>query len=240
MKERRQCAAESRICCEEKGVVEIEGMIIMTILIFLLVFLMSFGFLLYQRWMVSVVANDTAFRIGQSYVYSTTDPVMGFLKDSVKKSVSPFRYTFLDGRNLVLHLQNKKKAENYALWDLSISRLAYTAKKPIVKYDVVYDAFAQRHVVVDITADYEIPFGGALEYFGLKKTVTFHATGRSFCHDISHTVYTIKQMEECMDILTKNIPVASDALKVIDKVAKFITDFSEYKKDHKENQKTEN
>jgi len=59
------------------GALAIEGIIILTILIFFLVFLMGFGFLFYQQWLVVNTANDTAYRIAQSYAYPNTDPVMG-------------------------------------------------------------------------------------------------------------------------------------------------------------------
>ena len=64
---------------DERGALMLDGMIAMTVTILMLVFLMSFGFLLYQQWMVSNIANDTATRIAQSYAYPNTDPVIGYV-----------------------------------------------------------------------------------------------------------------------------------------------------------------
>ena len=50
---------------EERGSLMLDGMIAMLITIMVLVFLMSIGFLFYQQWTVSMVANDTAARLAQ-------------------------------------------------------------------------------------------------------------------------------------------------------------------------------
>ena len=97
----------------EKGMEMIEGMIVMTIMVFVLTMFLSFGFLLYQQLAVYSVANDTASRLAQSYAYPDSDPVMGFISRTMKCSVSPFRY-------LTGHLSDKnaEKGETYARWSL--------------------------------------------------------------------------------------------------------------------------
>lgn len=171
----------------ERGALEVEGLIIMTMMIFLLVFLLSFGFLFYQQWVVSFTANDTATRIAQSYAYPNTDPVMGYINQSMKSSISPFRY-------LGSHLSegNKDKGETYATWCLKTASLSYAEGEPRIIVQTIYDDFARRHIVVDITARYEIPFGGALEFFGFDGHVTYHATGRAVCQDLSDYVIGVQ------------------------------------------------
>ena len=114
-----------RFIRDESGSLMLDGMIAMLITIMLLVFLMSIGFLFYQQWMVSNIANDTATRIAQSYVYPNTDPVIGYVNVDLMDNVSLFRYLGDD-----LERENEDKGEKYAAWSLGISSLAYPVSDP--------------------------------------------------------------------------------------------------------------
>lgn len=176
----------------ERGLEAVEGMFVLTAMIFVLVLLLSFGFLLYQRWVVSSVANDAANRIAQSYAYCETDPVTGFIRRTMRQTMSPFRY-----QTSRLEEKNTDRAENYARWCLDQVSLAQATQEPDIEARTVHDCFAQRHVEVEISATYEIPFGGALEFFGMDKVVTCHAVGYAVCTDVSnymHSVDTLKSL----------------------------------------------
>lgn len=171
--------------CDE-GAVAIEGMIIMIFLIFFLTFLLSFGILLYQQWVVEFTAQDVSSRLGQSYAYPNTDPVMGYIHRDMKAALSPYRY--LGSR---LEYRNEVKGEKYAAWSLEQCSLVKPEGDPKIVVETVYDNFAQRHIVVDITVTYKIPLGGALKYFGLKDQLTYHATGRAMCLDVSDYIHSV-------------------------------------------------
>lgn len=164
----------------EEGAMAVESMLVLIVLIFFLVFLLSLGILFYQQWAVVQTADDVSTRLGQSYAYPTTDPRMGYISADMKAVLSPYRYI-----GSKLEKGNEKKGENYAAWLLEKTSLAYAAGQPKIVVETVYDAFAQRHIVVDITAEYEIPLGAALTVFGISNKVTYHATGRAMCMDIS-------------------------------------------------------
>lgn len=178
----------------DSGSLMIDGMIAMLITIMLLVFLMSFGFLLYQRWMVSSIANDTATRLAQSYPYPNADPVIGYLNVDMLSNVPLFRYM---GEGL--KAENQEKGENYGLWSLKLSSLAYPVDGPHITVCAPADSLGRRHVQVKVTAEYEIPFGGALQYFGLDGTITYQATGYAVCMDMLdyiNTIDTVKSLSE--------------------------------------------
>ena len=204
-----------RFIRDESGSLMLDGMIAMLITIMLLVFLMSIGFLFYQQWMVSNIANDTATRIAQSYVYPNTDPVIGYVTVDLMDNVSLFRYLGDD-----LERENEDKGEKYAAWSLGISSLAYPVSDPEIEVDVVSDSLARRHVEVTVRAEYEIPLGGALQYFGLDKTMTYEATGYAVCMDLLdyiNTVDTIKVLSEDT-ISSKFLGAANSFLGMIDKL----------------------
>ena len=196
----------------EDGMAAIEGLFILTFMLFFLMFLLSIGFLLYQQWHVTLIANDTATRIAQSYAYPNTDPVMGYVDGSMKASMSPFRY--LTGR---LERKNMIKGTKYADWSLDQLSFAYETGNPQIEIKTVFDDFAQRHVVVNITAEYEIPFGSVLEIFGMEKTVTYHGSGRAMVTDLSDMVYSCNTMKT----LTSET-LGSTIVKAVDKVGGLI------------------
>lgn len=168
------------------GMEAVEGLIILTLMMFVLVFFMSFIFLFYQQALVENVANDTATRIAQSYAYPQTDPVMGFINKTMKVSLSPYRYWGGD-----LAEKNSLKGEKYARWYLSMASFAFESGEPAIEVRTEHDGLAQRHIVVDITADYRIPMGGILEVIGIDPVVTYHATGQAPCIDLSDYIYTV-------------------------------------------------
>lgn len=174
----------------EEGAVAVEGVIMMTFMIFFLVFLMAFGFLFYQQWNIVFTANDTATRLAQSYAYPAADPIQGYISSGMKSSLSPFRYF-----GTKLEKANAEKGEKYASWSISQGSLAYAVGEPEIVIETAHDGFAQRHIVVDITATYEIPFGGALKFFGMDGTITYHATGRAVCTDLSDYVFSINTLK---------------------------------------------
>lgn len=190
------------------GMESVEGVIILTILMFVLVFFMSFIFLLYQQTLVVNVANDTATRVAQSYAYPQTDPVMGFISRTMKLSLSPYRYWGSGLEN-----GGARKGENYAKWYLSMASLAPESSDPVIQITTEHDGLAQRHVEVDVTASYRIPMGGILSFIGVDPIVTYHATGRAPCIDLSDYIYTIN----LTDALTHQT-FGSKALGAVNKV----------------------
>ncbi len=172
---------------EETGSLMLDGMIAMLLTIMVLVFLMSIGFLFYQQWTVSLVANDTAARLAQRYPYLTADMTSGYVSEEDVSDIPLMRY-FGDS----LAVENEERGEVFASLCLSQSSLATPVSQPSISVSVPYDSLGRRHVEVLVTAEYEIPFGGALEYFGLDGTLTYHATGRAPCIDLLDYITTVE------------------------------------------------
>jgi len=70
----------------------IEGLLVITLMLFVLFYIWAFGFLMYQNWAVQYVATDTASRIAQTYGYSSSDPITGYISHATRVSLSPYRY----------------------------------------------------------------------------------------------------------------------------------------------------
>lgn len=51
---------ESALRQQENGMEAIEGLLVITLMLFVLFYIWAFGFLMYQNWAVQYVATDTA------------------------------------------------------------------------------------------------------------------------------------------------------------------------------------
>lgn len=196
----------------EEGALAVEGLFVFLVLIFFLVFLLNFSILLYQQWVVTFTANDTASRLGQSYAYPGADPIMGYVSAPMKAALSPYRYF---GNKLADGCETK--GELYAAWSLRESSLMPSAGQPKIEVKTVYDGFSQRHVVVDIEVKYKFPMGGILKFVGLGDTVTYHATGRAVCLDVSGYIHSVNSAASlCGNSFSSKI------YSLVDKVLGFI------------------
>jgi len=62
---------------------------------------------------------------------------------------------------------------------------------------VVPDGIGRRHVVVTVTADYEIPFGGFLSIIKQDSTKRYVATASADCMDIIDYYTTVSFAKSC-------------------------------------------
>ena len=84
----------------ESGEVMLEGMIVVIVTLFVLLWILGLGFLFYQRYVVSVVTNDAAVKIAATYNNPTADIVMGFVTTEDMRSRSLYRNTKSNQGNL--------------------------------------------------------------------------------------------------------------------------------------------
>lgn len=94
----------------------IEGLLVITLMLFVLFYIWAFGFLMYQNWAVQYVATDTASRIAQTYGYSSSDPITGYISHATRVSLSPYRYK--DDEEEKIQDVNANRAEKYARYSL--------------------------------------------------------------------------------------------------------------------------
>jgi Flp pilus assembly protein TadG len=154
---------ESALRQQENGMEAIEGLLVITLMLFVLFYIWAFGFLMYQNWAVQYVATDTASRIAQTYGYSSSDPITGYISHATRVSLSPYRYK--DDEEEKIQDVNANRAEKYARY--SLKKAGFAKEKGLdIEVTTVKDALAASHVEVKVTAQYEIPFGFAMKYFG--------------------------------------------------------------------------
>ena len=83
---------QSLLRVQEDGMEAIEGLLVITLTLFVLFFIWGYGFLLFQQFVVIRAADETANKIAQTYAYAETDPITGYISKEVKVALSPSRY----------------------------------------------------------------------------------------------------------------------------------------------------
>lgn len=208
---------QSFLRVQEDGMEAIEGLLVITLMLFVLLYIWAYGFLLYQNWAVQYVATDTASRIAQTSAYPYSDPVTGFVSQSMRQGLSPYRYN-KDEKNTAENANNIR-AEKYAKW--SLQQVGFSRSGDInIDSKIVHDTMAQSHVEVTVTATYSIPFGFAMKYFGQSPYRTFTATGRAMCLDIQHYIFTSETVNSVED--TIGVGVDSKTIKALEKIVSMI------------------
>ena len=72
-------ACRNRLDKNENGEVMLEGMLVMIITMFMLIWILAVGFIYYQRYITNIVVNDAAVKIASTYNNPTSDIVMGYV-----------------------------------------------------------------------------------------------------------------------------------------------------------------
>lgn len=172
----------------EKGEVMIESLIVYSITIFLLFFILAVFSVLFQRWNIQTVANESATRVAQTYKLSKADTLTGEVTKDQITGVREYRYIF---KNSELKNAAQKKIADYAKDRLA--KTTYTKNVTDPKVDVVVksDALSRRHIEVTIKGEYSVPFGDALSYFGFDSTTKYTTVAYAECIDMIDYVNTV-------------------------------------------------
>lgn len=160
------------------GEVMLESTIVMMLVLFLLIALISLGFLFYQRSMLNTLAVDTANEIAANYKYSAYKE-----NSNGELEVRLYRTTF--AKNTVEAL-NKTKAEKYIESKAMLTTLGMDTEVVLEDFNVVMDSIGRMHVEVSVSMEFDFLFSGALKYFGIiESKPKIYSTSRSECLDIT-------------------------------------------------------
>ena len=172
----------------ENGEVMLESLIVYIVTIFLLFFIISIFEVLFQRWNVQTIANESATRIAQTYKLISADESTGYASKDQIIDIREYRYIW---NNSELKDSAESRIIEYAGWRLSKTTFTKDVTDP--QFDVVIknDSLARRHVEVTITGEYAVPFGQALSYFGFDSTTKYEVTAYADCVDIIDYINTV-------------------------------------------------
>lgn len=97
----------------EKGEIMLEAMIVYIITLFLLFFILAIFSILYQRWNLQTIADETVARMAQTYRFSTAEESSGYVEKEDLVKVGKYRYVLKSSNNLKKTVESR--IQNYAL-----------------------------------------------------------------------------------------------------------------------------
>lgn len=170
----------------------LEGMIVITLTIFILVWLLGLGFLYYQRYVTTIVTNDAAVKIASTYNNPTSDIIMGYVTTEDLSHRDLYRNFSGKKSSRSLQTTNQERASAYVKYILNKANFAGTVEEVKVELEMVTDSLVRKHVKLTTTCTYNTPFGEVLDMFGFGAQSTYRAVACADCTDIADYISTVQ------------------------------------------------
>lgn len=169
----------------------IEGMIVMVITMFILIWILGIGFLYYQRYVTTIVTNDAAVKIASTYNNPTSDIIMGYVTTKDISNRDLYRGFTVGSDSSDLHTVNEDRAASYIKYVLEKANFTGTVKNIDVELKLATDSAVRRHVELTTVCEYNTPFGEIFEMFGAGRTAKYTVTASVDFTDIADYVSTV-------------------------------------------------
>ena len=169
------------------GEVMLEGMIIVILTLFILIWILGLGFVYYQKYVTTVATNDAVVKIASTYHNPSSDIVMGFVTSEALGS----RPLYRNFPSSTLKNTNEDRAEAYIRYSLERVNVTGAVKDVNVTMKYVQDSYVRAHVEITTTCTFNTPFGIGLEMFGMNATPTYQATACADCTDYIDAISTL-------------------------------------------------
>ena len=187
---------------DRSGEITIESMLVMIPTIFVLLFLISLGFLLYQHWNLQIAAD----------LQSVADV---YLNQDVAKwvaSYSAVRYAS----------KTDQRLERYVKTRINTTSLARAVGEPLVEPELVVDGYARKHISLKVTASFRIPFSEWLELFGMNGVREYTVTSSADCSDMLDYLNAVNFAKVAPSYIdSKTMDMMTEWMKVIQSIRNF-------------------
>ncbi len=175
--------------------------------LFVCLFFISFGFVLYQRTVVTIAANDIAEDIALTYKLQNV-PDAGNVSMADAYSVGKYRYLFFaDDFNTA----NDSKATALARTRLRAGAMAQSAGYASVDVEKYSDDIGRFHLTVTVKQRYHFLFGDLLSVIGQQDTQMIEASVNVMGTDMVYYANTLHNISYVTDLFTEN-----EAVKLVD------------------------
>ena len=199
---------------DERGAIMIEATWCVILVMIVFMFLMSFGFLLYQKTMVQIVANEVAEEISQTYKYTAAAD-----SSSVKKSdvagMPMYRYLLKADDFLEA---NEAKLQRLTATRLKKTNLAKEEGNLSVTVERIADDLGRFHLEITVEQKYGFLLGDFLRFIGQEEKQTMKSTVYVAGTDVSSYMNWIRTTKTMVSVLTsgslgKTLESAISAIK---------------------------
>jgi len=203
----------------------LEAVFSTTIVLFVMVALISFGFYLYQFTTIQYVCNEVSEEVAMTYKFKDASTASDITENDVSK-VSAYRYSLHKGA-----MRNKNETN---VKELMSKRLPQTAlakavsSEPTVSIKKIGDDIGRAHYEITVSQKYVFLWDGALKWFGIDASKDLVATSyveavdiSSFVNHVKLTKYAISEVEGYSSVLTAISTVLSVINSVVGAYAAF-------------------
>ena len=172
----------------QKGTIVLESVFAVIVCIIVLMFFISFGFYLYQKALVSIVANEVAETVAVTYKYKDLNDMSSVSKADIR-GVESYRYIFGAGK---LKSKAKEKAKTKAEAHLSATSLAQRKGSLVVTVERESESFGRAHYKVEVMQPYNFLWGKLLSGVGIDANKPLKATSYSESIDVLAYANSVK------------------------------------------------
>ncbi len=180
---------------DERGFIMIEATYCIMVAIFVMVFLLGLGFYLYQNTVVTIVANEIAEEVSQTYKLRDVEDSSDLTAEDIE-GIGKYRYLFFSSS---FNEASETKLFTAADVRLSQTSLADSAQDLNVEVETVVDDIGRRHYVVTVSQTYSYLFGGLLEFVGLEDAQLIERTVYVESSDVLSYINTVKLTNYIID-----------------------------------------
>lgn len=207
---------------QESGAIMLEGMIVVIITLFILIWLLGLGFLYYQRYITTVVTNDAAVKVASTYRNPTSDIIMGYVTTEDLSNRDLYRNFNSDSEASDLRETNEDRAASYIKYILDLANFTGVVKDVQVELTLVTDSLVRKHVEITTTCTFDTPFGEGLELFGMSGTNTYSVTAYADCTDFSDYIATVDyELAWSVGRFTEGTGLVDSIVKLINTCVKY-------------------
>lgn len=172
----------------QKGTIVLESVFAIIVSLIVLMFLISFGFYLYQKSLVSIVANEVAESVAVTYKYKELSDMSSVSKADIS-GVGLYRYLFHSG---ALKSKAKEKAQTKAEAHLSATSLAQGKGNLVVTVERETESFGRAHYKVEVSQQYGFLMGKLLSAVGIDEDKPLKAVAYSESVDVLSYTNSVK------------------------------------------------
>ena len=205
----------------QDGMIMIEGLIVFTFTIFLLMMVLGMFTFLYQVWNIKSVANETAARLAQTYPYSEPASqaamISGEISSSQALKLRPYRYLI---NKSGFEADAVERANSFAAYRLEGLLFNGGSGDIQIQTEIVSDSLARRHVEVTITSRFIVLFQAVMDGFGMGDAFTFTVTAYADCVDMLDYLNTVDFTRHATSLEwtgSKTLTFVNGILKLISK-----------------------
>ncbi len=184
---------------KENGAIMLEGMIIVVLTLFILIWILGVGFLFYQKYLVTAITNDAAKKVAATYYNPESDLIIGYIDASQLPNRDLYRAFSNAANGNSIDTVALDKADAYINYRLKKTNFVGTVKNVEVEFKLVPDSLLRKHVEIKTRVLFKTPFGEIFNMFGMNRNATYESVGRAECIDIHDYISTVDFAKYQMD-----------------------------------------